>query len=191
MDRLIVQSLERLSQVFRFLLWEYAKEHQLSPIQIQFLIYIASHSRKFSSVSELARAFSLTPATVSDAVTVLEQKGLVQKMVSKRDKRKFPLTLTKAGQQLSHHVKNWSEPFLNRLQEFPLQTRESLLEFLLKMVESLKQADLLDEINTCFSCGFLLTGHEDLESRCILRNVPLNGYDFRLNCANYKQLDPK
>ncbi len=39
----IVAGMERLSQVFRILLWEKAKKHNLSPIQIQLLIFIKNN----------------------------------------------------------------------------------------------------------------------------------------------------
>ena len=49
LDSKIVAGLERLSQVFRILLWEKAKEHSLSPIQIQLMIFIQHHSQDKSS----------------------------------------------------------------------------------------------------------------------------------------------
>ena len=70
----IVAGLERLSQAFRTLLWEKAKEFGLSPIQIQVLIFIHYHSKEKSTVSYLAQEFNLTKPTISDAIKALEQK---------------------------------------------------------------------------------------------------------------------
>jgi hypothetical protein len=39
-DAKIIAGLERISRVFKLLLWDVAKEENLSPIQIQFLIYL-------------------------------------------------------------------------------------------------------------------------------------------------------
>ena len=41
----IVAGLERVSEVFKILLWENAKLVGLSPIQIQILIFVAFHKR--------------------------------------------------------------------------------------------------------------------------------------------------
>ena len=54
----IVVGLERLAQTFRVLLWEEAKEHALSPIQIQFLVYLRYHPPEFCRVSLLAKESS-------------------------------------------------------------------------------------------------------------------------------------
>jgi len=39
-DSKIIAGLERISRVFRLLLWDIAKDENLSPIQIQFLIFL-------------------------------------------------------------------------------------------------------------------------------------------------------
>ena len=77
LDNKIVAGLERLSQVFRILLWEKAKEHSLSPIQIQLLIFIRHHSADKTTISYLAQEFNFTKPTISDAIKILEQKKLV------------------------------------------------------------------------------------------------------------------
>ncbi|MEZ5024711.1 MAG: hypothetical protein R2728_15915 [Chitinophagales bacterium] len=46
----IVVGLERISGAFRYLLWEYAKTIELSPIQIQIIIFLAYHKREFCNV---------------------------------------------------------------------------------------------------------------------------------------------
>ena len=76
----IVAGLERLSQVFRILLWEKAKENNLSPIQIQILNFVQHHSIEKNTVSYLAQEFNITKSTISDAVKVLEQKNLIKKI---------------------------------------------------------------------------------------------------------------
>jgi DNA-binding MarR family transcriptional regulator len=188
MDRSIVLALEQVSQVFRTLLWDYSKQKKLSPIQIQFLVYIDGHSKKYSSVSEMARAFNLTAATVSDAVKSLERKGLVQKIVSRRDGRKFPISLTKEGFSMASHLANWYGLLLDHIQNFPSETREAVLIFLLKLIESLKQDQLLEEIKTCLSCRYFVGQMEsnfEQTSYCLLRKVPLNISELRLNCPNF------
>jgi len=77
LDSKIVAGLERLSQVFRILLWEKAKEYSLSPIQIQLMIFIQHHSQDKTTISYLAQEFNFTKPTISDAVKVLEQKKLI------------------------------------------------------------------------------------------------------------------
>jgi DNA-binding MarR family transcriptional regulator len=189
LNETIAVSLEIISRIFRTLLWEQAKREKLSPIQMQFLLFLSTHTKRFTSVSELSHVFQITPPTVSDAVKSLEKKGLLQRLVSRQDKRKFPLLLTPAGSRLAKKMFNWQESFLTNLNKFPERTRETVAVFLLQLLESLNETHLLDGIRTCFSCLHFQNQRpvpEGEEGYCVLRNVSLNGKDLRLNCPNYK-----
>ena len=74
-----VAALERISQVYRLLLWDHAKDLGLSPIQIQLLIFVGHHKAALCNVSYLAKEFNVTKPTISDAVRVLFQKGTIEK----------------------------------------------------------------------------------------------------------------
>jgi len=78
LDYKIVAGLEQLSQVFRILLWEKAKEHSLSPIQIQLLIFIRHHSADKTTISYLAQELNFTKPTISDAIKVLEETQFIK-----------------------------------------------------------------------------------------------------------------
>ena len=189
LNRVIIVALERLSQAFRSLLWDHAKEEKLSPIQIQFLLYINSQKNRQSFVSDLAREFNLTPPTVSDAIRVLKQKGLVEKNISDADKRKFALKITGTGKKQIANFMNWQGPLVEHLYQFPLRTRQTVLVFLLNFVESLRKGKILGDVKTCFSCGYFRDSKSDAETHsffCFLRDVPLNESDLRLDCPNYQ-----
>ena len=119
-DARIVAALERLSQVFRVRLGEEARQRNLSPIQAQLLIYLLHHDVELRRVSQLAREFDLTQATVSDAVASLETKGLVRREQWPDDRRVVTLRLTpEAGfdpSLLSHELEG---RLLRALAEFP------------------------------------------------------------------------
>jgi DNA-binding MarR family transcriptional regulator len=187
-DKMIIVALERVSQVFRTLIWEHAKKENLSPIQIQFLLYIASHPGRYSTVSQIAREFNLTPATVSDAVKTLEFKKLINRMLSRKDKRKHLLVLTKSGQNITRNLKHWVDPINEHLEQFTEIERKKILNFLIRFLISLGEANLLQEVKTCFSCNYFDEHESEMpeKSGCILRNGPLNDLDFRLNCPSYK-----
>lgn len=188
-DRTIVMAFERVSQVFRTLLWESGKRKKLSPIQIQFLLYISAHHRKFSSVSELARTFHLTPATVSDAIKSLEQKGIVQKIISRRDGRKFPISLTREGFSIARQLSDCYKPVIDLVHDFPMERRETVMIFLLRLLESFQAHHLLDEIKTCLSCTYFQGELDSIQPQtqpfCLLRNVSLPVGELRLNCPNF------
>ena len=191
-DKLILAVFERISQVLRSSLWEHAKKENLSPIQIQFLIYIASQPGRFSTVSEIAREFSLTSPTVSDAIKSLEIKKLLQRIHSRKDKRKHLLTLTREGQNITHKLKQWSDPYYTCLKKHPARQKRHVIKFLLEFLTSLGETGFMQDLKSCFSCDFLLQeeSENNERKRCILRNVTLNDMDFQLNCADYKSSMP-
>lgn len=110
LDNKIVAGLERLSQVFRILLWEKAKKHNLSPIQIQLLIFIRHHSADKTTVSYLAQEFNFTKPTISDAIKILEQKKLIQKITDKTDTRSYTINLTATGKKIVLETENFANP---------------------------------------------------------------------------------
>ena len=70
----IVAGLERVSEVFKILLWQKAKAIKLSSIQIQILIFLAFHKSSLCNVSHLAKEFNVTKPTISDAIKILDKK---------------------------------------------------------------------------------------------------------------------
>lgn len=189
LDMMIILALERLSQVFKTLLWDRAKQEGLSPIQIQFLLYIVSRQKQESFVTDIAREFNLTPATVSDAIKSLEQKNLIKKNQSGIDQRKYILKLTQSGNKLSSQLMNWQDPLLEHLSQFSMKTRETIVPFLLKFMESLRDSQILPNVKTCFSCSYFQDRTEEGKENtyyCILRNVSLKNLGLRLDCKNYQ-----
>lgn len=188
-DKVIMVALDRFSQASRSVLWDYAKQEKLSPIQIQFLVFLAGHPDERSYVTEIAREFNLTPATVSDAIRVLEKKGLLSKAVSPDDGRKFWLKLTGAGKELTHNLTNWNQVLMNHFSRFSPETKEAVMVFLLELLESLRADRVLPEVKTCFSCKFF---QKDVHSgqkekhHCLLRDVSLDNLDLQIDCPNYQ-----
>lgn len=103
-DSKIAAALERLSQAFRVLLWEKTKTENLSPIQIQILVYLLYHTEEQATVGQIAREFTLTPATVSDAVKSLEKKELAFRKDLEADRRITSVFLTKEGKKMARNL---------------------------------------------------------------------------------------
>ena len=106
----VVVGLERISEAFRVLLWEHAKTKGISPIQIQLLLFIQYHPPRLCNVSHLAHEFNLTKATISDAVRVLVNKGLLEKEISTKDKRAFHLITTLEGRKMIASTESFAKP---------------------------------------------------------------------------------
>jgi DNA-binding MarR family transcriptional regulator len=188
-DARIVAMLERLSQVFRVRLREEAREHNLSPIQAQFMIYLLHHDVELRRVSQLAREFDLTQATVSDAVASLETKGFVRREQWPEDRRVVTLRLTPDGEKLASTLSNWADPVSEHLECFSPEEREAVMCFLMELVGSLQKSGLITVARICVTCRFFgrdVHPGAALPHHCGLLDVPLGGPNLRVDCPEHE-----
>jgi DNA-binding MarR family transcriptional regulator len=183
-DSKIVAGLERLAQALRVLLWEEAKGHGLSPIQVQFLVYLNNHPKRDCNVSYLAATFDLTKATVSEAVTALERKGFLTREASSQDKRAAVLELTLAGKRLAKTLEPWADTVKLQLQEERLELMTSVMN----LIASLQKTGVITLARMCRTCQFFRAGLEK-EHFCALLNQPLMQKDLRIDCPEHQPLE--
>ncbi len=188
-DKKIVASLERLSQVFRILLRGEAQERGLSPIQAQFLVHLLHHGAAFRRVSQLAREFDLTRATVSDAVGSLEKKGLISREPWPDDKRVTTLRLTRTGEDTAQELAAWANVVEGHLKGYSPKEKEAVMRFLMGLIGSLQRSGLITVARMCVTCRFFRPEAHQGESsphHCALLDLPLSGSDLRADCPEHK-----
>ncbi len=187
LDSKIVVALERLSQVFRNLIWQETKKHNLSPIQIKFLIFFLTQPSENCTVTELAKKFNLTKATVSDAVTSLVEKKLVQKKESPEDKRILLLNLTKKGKDISEELIGWSDSIRNELISSNTEDKLDVYIFLLKLIESLEKVGIISLNRMCTTCRFFEKADSANSAHyCKLLEKSLSSRELRIDCLEHE-----
>jgi len=188
LDATILGALERLTTVFRVLLQEQAKELHLSPIQIQFLIYLNQQPSEFRRVSQLARVFGLTQATVSDSVRVLKEKRLISHKRWKNDGRVITLRLTKKGHNIADKVTTWHDIFFPILQKVPQSEKEVVIKFLIDILISLHNEGKLPVARMCYLCkNFRRDVHPNSPQphHCLFLNQAINILDTQIDCPHH------
>ena len=133
----IVASLERIAQAFRVLLWQQSKEHSLSPIQIQVLIFLLYHSADKRKVSYLANEFNMTKATISDTVKTLEEKALISKEYEQHDSRSYIIHLTKEGKTIAKQTALFTNEIRTPIDKLHQGDKENFLLSLLDIIRHL------------------------------------------------------
>lgn len=181
----IVAGLERVSEVFRVLLWEKAKQFGLSPIQIQILIFIAYHKSVLCNVSHLAKEFNLTKPTISDAIRVLHKKKLIVKDFSKEDSRSYDILLSESGKQTVSQTENFANPLKQQISSITDNDLDSLFKTLSKLIFKLNKAEILTVQRTCFGCRFY-SNTENIDY-CNLLEKELIKSDIRLDCPEFQK----
>lgn len=184
-DAKIIAAFERISEVFRVLLWEKSKKVKLSPIQIQILIFLKYHELKYCTVNSLADEFNMTPATISDAVKIMVNKALIKKIRNQEDKRFQFLKITSKGDRIINNIYSFIEPFIPSLLNIIQGEKEILLSSLLKIIADLNSRKILMTRRMCFTCTYFQK--KNGEFYCNLLEIPLNTGDLRIDCPEHKE----
>ncbi|MFN3135029.1 MAG: MarR family winged helix-turn-helix transcriptional regulator [Candidatus Kryptonium sp.] len=187
-DSKIIAGLERISRVFRLLLWDISKDENLSPIQIQFLIFLLYNKPSRRRITDIANEFNLTKATVSDAISSLEEKNFIEKDKNAEDKRSYTLKLTPKGKKLAKQLSTWADVLKNNLKNFNRGEKEAILKFILNLIESLYEAGIITIQRMCFSCLYFQKDaypNSNAPHHCNFLNKPLSIVALRLDCEDY------
>lgn len=183
-DAKLIFALEKVSQVYRTLLWQTQKETGLSPLQSQMLLFMLFHDESIVSISNFATEFSVTKATVSDAFKTLIKKELVYKEPDPLDKRRQLLKLTKNGVEIATSIQSYTAPLESSLGVFSLKKKEQLFGSLKSLLINLNDNHVISPLRMCTTCR-----HYSLQNRkpyCGLMEKTLQDSEIRLDCAEHE-----
>ena len=186
LNKKIVAGLERLSQVFRILLWEKAKEHSLSPIQIQFLIFIQYHSAEKSTISYLAQEFNLTKPTISDAIRILKEKKLIKKKTDNSDTRSYTIQLTAQGEGVVSGTEDFADPITTIISKTNPRDKIVLWDNITNLITNLNKSEVISVQRTCFNCQHY--SKKNKSPFCNLLEQKLQTQDIRIDCEDFEQV---
>lgn len=187
LDKKIVAGLERIAQVFRILLWEKAKEHSLSPIQIQLMIFIQHHAQDKTTISYLAREFNFTKPTISDAIKVLEQKKLIKKITDTIDTRSYTIQLTAKGKKIVAETETYTDPLTEIIEKSTQADKLILWENITNLITNLNKLEIISVQRTCINCKHYTT--KGKTPFCNLLNQKLLTQDIRIDCEEFEVVE--
>jgi len=184
----IVASLERISQVFRVLLWNESKEHSLSPIQIQVMIFLLNHSDEKRKVTYLADEFNMTKATISDTIKTLEQKELIKKDHEPHDTRSYIIQLTKKGKAIARQTSLFTEQLQVPIDKLQSDDKENLLLSLIGIIQHLNKTEVITIQRMCLTCSHYKKAENGKPHFCKLLNQNLYNKDLRIDCPEHSTI---
>ena len=180
----IVVALEKISEAYRAMLWDKAKEYKLSPIQIQILVFVNSHKPEYCTVIYLADEFNITKATVSDSVKSLLAKKLIEKLTNENDTRSYIISLSDSGNKIIASLNKYSSELLNPLNEMSTEKQENLWGNLSEIITKLHNSNIISMQRMCFSCKYYTAVPEG--HYCGLLEKELKAVDIRLDCPEHE-----
>jgi DNA-binding MarR family transcriptional regulator len=186
-EQRILVGLSKVSLALKSKSWQDAGQHGLSPTQAQILALLKAKGASGLRLSEVADGLAVTPATASDAVRVLDEKGYVQKARSLADGRAITITLTPIGLQLAAQTSCWSDLLLNAVSELSELEQTVFLRGLIKMILNLQQSDQIPIAHMCVNCRFFqpnLHPHSEHPHHCDFVDAPFGDRNLRLECPD-------
>jgi DNA-binding MarR family transcriptional regulator len=188
LDSRIVAATERLSVAHDGLLRSAARAEGLSPLQARLLVLLHQRGRDAPRAGALARAFDVTPPTVSDAAATLAGKGLVRRAAGAGDGRAVALRLTPAGRAVARRVLAWADPARAGLAALPRAGKLATLGVLTSWIASLQADGLVSVARMCVTCRFFRRDvHPGARAphHCTLLDRPLAEADLRVDCPEH------
>jgi DNA-binding MarR family transcriptional regulator len=184
-EQSILIGLSKVSLALKSQSWQDAGVHGVSPTQAQILALLHSQGNNGMRLSEVAAGLAVTPATASDAVRVLDRKGLVQKMRSAEDGRAIAIVLTPQGQELVAQTSCWSDLLLGAVGELSELEQTVFLGGLIKMILKLQTSGQIPIATMCVTCRFFQPNrypHSDLPHHCDFVDAPFGDRHLRIQC---------
>jgi DNA-binding MarR family transcriptional regulator len=186
LDARLAAAIERAGQAMRVQLWDRAKEHGLSPTQLQVLLRLATDPPARRKVGAIAAELDVTHPTISDAVTVLRRKGLVE---PRAPGRAAPLTLSGRGWALTEDLATWHERTRRALASFADEDKQASLRFLLDLIAALQRAGVVTVARMCVTCRFFRPDAHPGDARrhhCALLDTPMSDGELRVDCPEHE-----
>ncbi len=184
----ILTGLEKITQVFRALLWEMAKKEGISPLQLQFMDYIQRSPRELCTVSRMSAEFDLKKSTVSESIKALQAKNLVGKEKSRDDKRYFYLFSTSMGIERVSSLNYYSPLLMKELEKIPADNRKTVLSFLTDIIRLFYEHGFIQTAKLCINCRNFVPNSDKSSDRphfCTYAGIHMRDDGIKFNCRHF------
>lgn len=188
-DRTLVAALERVGHALRVQLRAHAARAGLSVMQAQLLMRITAAEDAQRHSSQLAEWFDVRLPTVTDSVTALVRKGLVERRPVKGDGRRFRLHATRRGEQVAQQLEHWDADIRAELEALQTPANGLTIDGLLQLIGRLQHAGVITVARTCATCRFFRPEeHPGTQTphHCALLDEPLGPATLRLDCPDHQ-----
>jgi DNA-binding MarR family transcriptional regulator len=188
-DRKLAAGLERITQAMKVMLWDAAKNHGLSPLQVEVLTHLLYRPEGSARVGLLARECDVTQPTMSDAVTALQKKSLVKKARAPEDSRSSMIFLSAKGRALAVRLAAWNEALKRTLTQLPDDGKVSVMRFLFDVIASLQRDGVITVARMCLTCRYFRPHGDPADSTrhfCALLQLPLPEQALRIDCPEHE-----
>ena len=140
-------------------------------------------------LAQVAEGLAIRPPTASDAVRVLEGKGLLKKSKKPDDGRALVLQLTPEGVAIAERAQSWPDFLVPAISSLTEPQREAFWQGLLGLITTLQRRGEIPTSSMCVTCRFFRPNvHADAQRphHCALVDAPFGDTHLRLDCPEHE-----
>lgn len=189
----ITIALYRIGQAMSHILRQRAELEQLSPTQIDALLFLKFARRGVHTIGGLAQRLASTYATASGVTDALERKQLVQRESAPDDARKVVLALTEQGQQRAGNLEDLLNEVEAAVTELPEVEQQALLRATQAIIRRLQAAGHVQVYEMCWGCQFFRRNAHPADPagphHCAFVNAPLAEPNTYSECPDFVSVE--
>jgi len=190
----ITIALYRISQAIQHLLRERGEARQLSPAQIQTLLFLKYARPGVRTVGGVAERLMSSYATASGVIDALERKQLLARTPLPADRRTITLALTELGEQEARALEDVLDEIEAAVESLPEADQGALLRATQAIVRRLQIAGHVKVYEMCWGCQFFRqNAHPDNPRgphHCAFVDAPLPEAQTYLECPDFVPAEP-
>ncbi len=186
-EQRVAAGLIKIGLALRHRAWQEAGPRWITPTQGQILALLRRRPDGLS-LTAIAEHLAVTSATASDAVRVLDEKGLVQKARSAADRRAIRVALTDAGREQAEQAADWPEFLAEAAGTLSADEQAVFLRALVKMIRAMQERGEIPVTRMCAGCRYFRPNvHADAERphHCGFVDAPFGDRSLRLDCPDF------
>ena len=185
LDRKVLAAVERLGRALRAARQRTATRLALSLLGLSVLETLADGRAR--RVGDIAAELDVSQPTASDAITTLQQRGLIERTRDPADLRSSLVGLTQDGDRVATEAAKELRPLL-AAEAGTAAERATTLRVLLGEVARLQTAGIITVNRSCLSCRHYQPPGSRSRARCLLLDSALRDQDLRVDCAEHEPL---
>lgn len=182
MNNELLHLIERIGTLHRSSRKPGAAAHGLQPVHVDILLYLSRCNRFSDTPSALTAHLGITKGTVSQSITLLEQRGLAKKVSDPKDRRVVHLALTAKGRKVLGDCILPSDWLVERLRPFDVAVS---LRVLRTMLRTAQEEHGFQTFGECRTCRHLISEKKG-GYRCGLTDEPLQVRDTEKICVEHE-----
>ena len=187
LSRRLAQGIGRLATALRQNAWQEALPEGLTPTQGEIVIVL--EQRPGATLSQVADTLGVRPATASEAVRVLVEKGLVTKGRSPGDGRALWLQLSPEGRRVAEQASRWDDFLAQAIERLESEEQRTTLRVVSHLIRTLQEEGRVPTARLCVTCRHFRPHRHDDPQRphhCALVDAAFGDGDLRVDCPEHE-----